>query len=86
MVRKVRQRVVDLADQQVLTVIETSHFCFHGSDSIAFAMPSLPIRALLRKSYLHNSPQAVRLVRHDTVNTKPYQFTEVVSLHLLSTQ
>ena len=35
-VSKVRQRVVDLADQQILTVIEASHRCFHAGDFTAF--------------------------------------------------
>jgi hypothetical protein len=55
MICKVRPRVVDWAAQQVLTVIATRHFCFHSSDAIAFAMRSLPTRALLRKSYLYIS-------------------------------
>ena len=57
MVRKVRQRIVELPHQQVLTVIETSHFCFHGRDSSALVTLSLPIRALLRKSYLYDTGQ-----------------------------
>jgi hypothetical protein len=32
---EVRQRIVDLADQPILAVIETSHSFFHDSDSIA---------------------------------------------------
>src|SRR4029450_14140605 len=50
-VSKVRQRVVDLADQQKLTVIQTSHRFFHTGDSTAFAMIWRPSKSLSRKSY-----------------------------------
>jgi hypothetical protein len=51
MIGKVRQRVVDLTDQQVLAVIEASHWCFHTDNSIAFSMFRRLSWALLRKSY-----------------------------------
>jgi hypothetical protein len=51
-VSKVRQRVVDLADQQILTIIETSHRFFHTADSTAFSRSGRPSKSLLRESYL----------------------------------
>src|SRR5215475_12571836 len=51
-VSKVRQRVVDLANQQILTVIETSHRFFHTADSTAFSRSGPPSKSLLRKPYL----------------------------------
>jgi hypothetical protein len=50
-VRKVRQRVVGLADQQLLTVIETGHRVFHPADSTAFSRIWRPSKSLLRMSY-----------------------------------
>jgi hypothetical protein len=49
-ISKVRQRVVDLADQEILTVIQTSHRFFHTPDSTAFTRILRPSQALLRKS------------------------------------
>lgn len=51
-VSKGRQRVVDLADQEILTVIQTSHRFFHPTDSTAFARIWRPSQALLRMSYI----------------------------------
>jgi hypothetical protein len=36
MVGEVRQRVIDLADEQVLAVVEARNFVAHGRDSTAF--------------------------------------------------
>jgi hypothetical protein len=49
-VSKVGQRVVDLANQQILTVIKTSHGFLHAADSTAFSMIWRPAKSLLRKS------------------------------------
>jgi hypothetical protein len=50
MVRKVRQRVVDLTDQQVLAIIEASHCCFPIDNSIAFSRFRRLSWSLVRKS------------------------------------
>src|SRR3954451_7805150 len=50
-VRKVCQRVVDLAEQQILAIIKTSHFSFHHKDATAFSNNPRPSKSFLRKSY-----------------------------------
>src|SRR5205085_11110263 len=59
-VGEVRQRVVDLADEQVLAVVKARDFVAHGRDSTAFSRNWRPLWVSLRKSYL-SSPWIVSL-------------------------
>ncbi len=61
-VSKAGQGVIDLADHQILTVIETSHEFFRASDSTIFSMS----RRLLRAS-----PQNVRSQPRSAAEWRP---------------
>jgi hypothetical protein len=50
-VGEVRQRVIDLADEQVLAVVEARNFVAHGRDSTAISRDWRLFMSLLRKSY-----------------------------------
>jgi len=38
MIGKVRQRIVDMTDQQMLAILQSSHIGFHGQNSNSFSM------------------------------------------------
>ena len=52
MVGEVRQRVIDLADEQVLAVVEARDFIAHADDFTAFSRNLATFCSVLRKSYI----------------------------------